>query len=51
MRDDALRMAWFMRGSLQYDDAMLLSSQDRELVNKIIKDNIETTQKTRLSFF
>ena len=50
-RDDALRMAWYMRGSLSYEDAMLLTFTDRELVNKIIKDNIETTEKTKLPFF
>ena len=50
-RDDALRMAWYMRGSISYEDAMLLSFNDRELINKIIKDNIETTEKTKLPFF
>jgi len=40
-----------MRGSLSYEDAMLLTFTDRELVNKIIKDNIETTEKTKLPFF
>ena len=50
-RDDALRMAWYMRGSISYEDAMLLSFNDRDLINKIIKDNIETTEKTKLPFF
>ncbi len=50
-RDDALRMAWYMRGSISYEDAMQLSFNDRELINKIIKDNIETTEKTKLPFF
>jgi hypothetical protein len=40
-----------MRGAISYDDAMLLSQQDREIINKIIKDNLETTEKTRLPFF
>jgi hypothetical protein len=40
-----------MRGSISYEDAMLLSFTDRELINKIIKDNIETTEKTKLPFF
>jgi hypothetical protein len=30
---------------------MLLSFNDRDLINKIIKDNIETTEKTKLPFF
>lgn len=51
MRDDALRMSWYMRGGISYEDVMMLSSTERELINKIIKDNIETTEKSKLPFF
>lgn len=51
LKDDVLRTCWYMRGAISYDDAMLLSEQDREIINKIIKDNLETTEKTRLPFF
>jgi hypothetical protein len=51
LRDDVLRMCWYMRGSISYDEAMLLSLQDREIINTIIKENMETTQKTKLPFF
>ena len=51
LKDDALRMSWYMRGGLSYDDAMLLSLTERELIGKIIKDNMETTQKSRMPFF
>ena len=50
-KDDALRMSWNMRGGLSYDDAMLLSSMERELIGKIIKDNLETTEKSKMPFF
>lgn len=50
-KDEALRLCWYMRGSLSYDDAMLLSQVDREIINKIVKDNMETTQKSGLPFF
>jgi len=40
-----------MRGGLTYSDAMMLGSTERELINKLIKDNIETTEKTKLPFF
>ena len=46
MKNEALKMCWFMRGSLTYEDALLLSKQDREIIGKIIEDNIETTNKT-----
>ncbi len=50
-RDEALRICWYMRGSISYSDAMMLSSNDRESIGKIIKDNMETTTKTGLNFF
>jgi len=44
-------MCWYMRGGLTYDESMLLSQTERELINKIIKDNLETTKKSKLPFF
>ena len=40
-----------MRGGITYDEAMALSFNEREIINKIIKGNIETTQKSGLPFF
>lgn len=51
IKEDILRMCWYMRGSISYDDAMLLSEQERKLIGKIIEDNLETAKKTGLSFF
>jgi len=44
-------MSWFMRGGLTYDQAMALGVQEREIINELIKDNLETTKKTGLNFF
>ncbi len=51
MRDNVLRLCWYMRGSINYSDGMLLSRIDREIINNIIKDNLETTKKSQLPFF
>jgi len=51
IRQEALKMTWFMRGGLNYEQAMQLGSAERELINKIIKDNLETTKKSGLPFF
>ena len=40
-----------MRGSISYDDAMLLSQSEKKLIDKIIKDNMEVTKKSGLPFF
>ena len=46
-----MTFAWYMRGGLSYDDAMMLSTTERKIINDLIKDNIETTKKTGLPFF
>ncbi len=51
MRDNVLRLCWYMRGAINYSDGMLLSRVDQEIINKIIKDNLETTKKSNLPFF
>lgn len=51
IKEDILRICWYMRGSITYDDAMQLSFEDKKLINKIIKDNLETTKKSGMPFF
>jgi hypothetical protein len=51
LKENALRMCWYMRGGLSYDDSMLLSETERKLINEIIKDNLETTKKSKMPFF
>lgn len=51
LREDALKMSWFMRGGVTYDDMMQLSYQEREIISKIISDNMEITKKSNLPFF
>lgn len=51
IKDDILTLCWFMRGSISYDDAMLLSNDDRAAIKKIIDKNLDTTKKSGLPFF
>lgn len=44
-------MSWFMRGGITYAQVMALSIQEREIINDIIKENLETTKKSGLPFF
>ena len=46
-----MKISWYMRGGLTYDQALALSVQERDIVNELIKDNLETTQKSGLPFF
>lgn len=51
LKKEALKLCWFMRGGLTYDEAMGLSSVEKELISDIVKDNMETTKKSGLPFF
>lgn len=51
IRKEALKFTWYMRGGLSYNESMALSSQEREIVAAIIKENLDTTEKTKLPFF
>jgi len=51
IKQEALRMVWYMRGGLSYEAALNLSSDERTSISKIIADNLETTKKSGLPFF
>lgn len=51
IRKNILKLIWYMRGSISYDEGMLLSDMDRELIAGIIESNLETTKETNLPFF
>ena len=51
IKEEALKMSWFMRGGVSYEDAMYLSQTERELIGKIIKSNMETTKESGMPFF
>lgn len=51
IRQEALQMTWYMRGGVSYDQALQLSVTERQLISKLIKENLETTKKSGLPFF
>ena len=51
LKADLLKMCWYMRGGITYDDAFALSIEDRELIAEVVKENLETTKKSGLPFF
>ena len=40
-----------MRGGISYEDAFYMSAEEREIISKIVKENLETTKKSGLPFF
>lgn len=51
IRSENMKMCWYMRGGITYNEVMNLSHQERTLIGEIIKENLETTKKTGLNFF
>jgi hypothetical protein len=51
IRQEAMRLSWYMRGGIGYEQAMQLSSSERSIISDIIKENMETTKKSGLPFF
>lgn len=51
IRQEALKMAWYMRGGLTYDQVMALGLNERAAIGRLIKENLDTTKKSGLPFF
>jgi ABC-type antimicrobial peptide transport system permease subunit len=51
IKDELLRICWFMRGSVSYFDSLMLDVEEREIIGKIISDNLETTKESGMPFF
>ena len=51
LKKESLKISWHMRGGVSYEEAMTMGNQERELINEIIKDNLEVTKKSGLPYF
>jgi cell division inhibitor SulA len=51
IKQEALKMSWYMRGGLTYDQVLQLSGVERAQIGELIKENLETTKKSGLPFF
>jgi hypothetical protein len=51
VKDELMRICWFMRGSISYSESLMLDVDEREIIGKLIKDNLETTKESGMPFF
>jgi hypothetical protein len=51
LKREIMQLCWYMRGSVSYTEAMELSPSEREIIVKIVKDNLETAKKSGMPFF
>jgi hypothetical protein len=48
-KENLFRISWYMRGGVSINDLLYTYSyEDREIMSKIIKDNIDLTKETRM---
>ena len=51
IKEELLRICWFMRGSIGYNESHMLTPDEKEIIGKIIEKNLETTKESGLPFF
>jgi len=51
LKENLLKMCWYMRGGVTYTEVVNMGHQEREAINRIIADNLETAKKTGRDFW
>ena len=51
LKEEVLKLCWYMRGAISYDEGMLLSFSDRKYIAELVKENLETAKKSGMPFF
>jgi len=51
LKDEIIRITWWMRGGISLSEAMQLGNTERELIGKLIKDNTEASKKAGIPIF
>ncbi len=51
LKKSLLKMCWYMRGGMTMDDAWMTGLHERELINDLIKDNLDITKESGMPFF
>ena len=51
LKEELLRLCWFMRGGITYNDSHMLTFEERTIIGKIVEKNLATTKETGLPFF
>ena len=51
IKQNAIRMAWHMRGGATYEDILNMCTEERNAISKLMEDNYDTTKKSGLPFF
>ena len=48
---ELMKICWFMRGGMSWNEALVLSPDERAISAQLVKENMETTKKSGQPFF
>ena len=51
LKKSLFKLCWYMRGGMSLDEAWSIGYQERELINEMVKDNLDVTSESGLPFF
>ena len=51
IKENCIKLSWYMRGGITYDQTLMLSPDERRMISDLAKENIETTKKSGLPWF
>jgi len=51
IKHELLKICWYMRGGVTWQESLNLSVDERKIIADIIKENLETAKKTGQPFF
>ena len=51
IKKNALSLSWYMRGGASYEDVLNMSATERQAINTIVEEHLETTKKSQMPFF
>jgi hypothetical protein len=51
VKHDTFKLCWHMRGGLTLDEAYAIDYMDREIIAKIIEENMKITKESKLPYF
>lgn len=51
IKNELLRISWWMRGSITLEQAYQLSYKDRSMISDLIKENMEASKKAGVPIF
>ena len=48
---ELMKICWFLRGGMSWNEALVLSPEERSVASQLVKENMETAKKSGQPFF